>query len=109
MSEVDQFTERKYNVSKESINFCIPMTFCCVVLPDGFSWFCLAFFHGFAVFVEEFTTVLRKGLAPPNSWVCGLGACIKLRTAPLWRVSSARASLAASETVGDSPEAVPVS
>ena len=79
------------------------------VVFHGFSWFCFVVFRGFAFFVEEFTAVLRKCLASLNSWVCGPGTCIQLRTAPLWRVSSARASLAAPETVGDSPEAVAVS
>ena len=74
----------------------------------GFSWFCFVFFRGLAFFVEEFTTVPHRCLAPPNSWVCGPGVYIKLRTAPLWRVSSARASLVAPELFGDSPEAVPV-
>ena len=69
------------------------------------SWFFVV-----ALFVEGFTGVLHKCLAPPNSWVCGPGACIKLRTAPLWRVSSsARTSLAAPERFGDSPEGVAVS
>ena len=74
----------------------------------GFSWFCFVVFRRFAFFCRKVYSSVPQVLG--TSKQLGMRrACIKHCTAPLLRVSLARASPAAPKTLGDSPEAVPVS